>query len=94
MEHILAVYTPNNFELDGYFIRVTFKFENITSTDMINEPIKLVFDTIKANLQISREQIAEQTGMSLAAVKRSIKTLKEHGKLKGKNSNKNGTWIL
>jgi hypothetical protein len=66
MKRILAVYTPDNFELDGYFMRVTFKFENITSDDVINDVINresLVFEVIKANLKITKLQIAEETGI-------------------------------
>ncbi|MCL2291615.1 MAG: putative DNA binding domain-containing protein [Candidatus Bathyarchaeota archaeon] len=101
MGRILAVYSPDNFELDGYFLRVTFKFENITSydviTDVINDVINredLVFKVIKANLKITKLQIAKETGLPLGSLDRIIKTLKVKGKLKGKTSNKNGTWEI
>jgi predicted HTH transcriptional regulator len=97
MGRILAVYTPDNFELDGYFFRVTFKFENITSDDVTSDVINkegLVFEAIKASLKITKPQIAKETGIPLGSLDRIIKTLKNHGKLKGKTSNKNGSWEI
>ncbi|MDR1992690.1 MAG: putative DNA binding domain-containing protein [Nitrososphaerota archaeon] len=97
MGRILAVYTPDNFELDGYFMRVTFRFENIASDDVISDVINkenLVFEVIRANLKITKPQIAKETGIPLGSLDRIIKALKEQGRLKGKTANKGGTWEL
>ncbi len=53
-----------------------------------------VYNLIKQNIALSRTDLVNKTGFSMATIDRTIKSLKEKGMIKGRTSDKGGVWIL
>lgn len=72
----------------------TLKIKNDTLNDTLNltEKEKAVLKMIQANLNITANQIVQDSGFSRPTVMRAIKTLKEKNLLERLDSKKTGSW--
>jgi ATP-dependent DNA helicase RecG len=67
---------------------------NDTISDTINDRQRLILTTITRSQQITMTELAEQTKVGLAAVKRDIDALKEKDIIKRIGSRKTGYWQI
>ena len=75
-------------------------------SEPINEPINnslkvaissrqlRIISAIKRNPFMNREELAEETNLSIATLRREIGVLRQEGYLSREGSNKNGQWIV
>ena len=78
----------------------------VTQSEPINEPINnslkvavssrqmRIISAIKRNPFMNREELAEETNLSIATLRREIGILRQEGYLGREGSNKNGQWII
>ena len=89
---------------DGDIFRTTIFLQdeevNAEENEEVNEEVnpspkeKIVLDLIRRHGKITRVSLSEKTGYSKATIDRLIKSLKEKGYIKGRTSDKGGSWIL
>ena len=74
-------------------VKLTLHIQN----EPINEPLSkrqiAILAAIKMHPSLTRDELAEETGLSLATLKREITNLRENGYITRDGSNKNGQWI-
>ena len=68
------------------------KVTNDTLNDTLNEKEILIIDLIRNNKFITAQLITKETNISIAQVKRMLKSLKENGFIKRVGSDKTGYW--
>lgn len=91
------------YESTEHFFIVTLpnvNFKNEEQNDKVNDKVKLkektqdVLGLIKANPQITREQIANQLNVSESTINRAVKELKDNGFIGEKEVAKTGSWKI
>ena len=99
MSRILHAYSKDIFSISEHFIKVTLPFENEktspkTSPIHLNNTQKQIVAMIEDNGKVTQKEIAENIGVTLRAVKLSMKYLVEQGILYREGSARNGVWRL
>ena len=82
---------------DGDFLVFTFrrpKEASGDSSDSSSDSVSLVLSEIRKNPSISQSQIVDNTGLSIATVKRIVSDLRKSGAIKRKGNNRRGSWII
>ncbi len=79
-------------------VRLTLHIQNEPINEPINEPLSkrqiAILAAIKMHPSLTRDELAEETGLSLATLKREITNLRKNGYITRDGSNKNGQWII
>ena len=65
---------------------------NDTLNGTLNDTLILILDKIKNKKDITQQELADETGISLRTIKRNISLLKETGYIKRVGSRKTGHW--
>ncbi len=90
--------TPTNFTVTLKNINYGDEPINEPINELINEPINekqiKIFNAIKANPDITYDELSEGLKVSLASVKRSVSLLKKAGYIVRSGSNKSGHWEI
>lgn len=85
---MLKVTLPLAFERQEVAIRKGL----VLQKKMLTSSQKQVYDALAADGRLSLQQVAEQTGLSIAGVKKICSKLREYGLLERKGSRRDGTW--
>ncbi len=90
-----------NNELKNRYLHINNLFDkNEPINELINEPIKMnekqikIFNAIKANPDMTYDELSDVLKISLATVKRYIALLKKEGYIARRGSNKTGHWEI
>ena len=81
------------YKTDGFF-RISFKRENVSVNEPVNEPLKLVLSVLKEHPDFSKERIADEIQKSRATVTRALAELTKNGVIRRVGSDKTGHWTL
>ncbi len=86
-----------SFVEDREFLVVTFERprEEISySGKSSSNSVSMVLSEIRKNPEISQSQIVDNTGLSIATVKRIVSELRKSGAIQRKGTNRRGSWII
>ncbi len=92
--------TPNFFHVVLYYNRAIDDTTNDRINDRLNDRLNLsdsekaVFEEIKGNPFIKTDEIVENTGIPIATLSRTIKSLREKGIIDRQGSKKTGHWLV
>ncbi len=82
---------------DREFLVVTFErpSEKISHPgNSSSDSVSMVLSEIRKNPEISQSQIVDNTGLSIATVKRIVSELRKSGAIQRKGTNRRGSWII
>lgn len=74
--------------------REDFYGKNDPVNDLVNDPVKSIYELLKIRKNLTYTEIASHIGKSEATVKRYISKLKKDGFIERKGSDKSGYWII
>lgn len=83
-------------------VKLTLYIQSEPINEPINDSLKVavssrqmrIISAIKSNPFMNREELAEETNLSIATLRREIGILRQEGYLSREGSNKNGQWII
>ncbi len=79
-------------------VKLVLHIQNEPINEPINEPVttrqKMILAAIQKTPNLTRGELAEKLGISLATLKREIIVLRKEGRIERDGSNKNGHWVV
>ena len=91
----LAAYPTMSFDYeesgDGYFVSVNYREQKTVTTPKTRERL---LELIGRNSRVTREELAQQLGISINGVKQHILKLKKEGVLERIGGNRVGSWRI
>ena len=79
-------------------VKLTLHIQNEPINEPVNEPVnerqQTILSIMKQNPSITREDLANKLGISLATLKRELTSLRKEGYITRSGSDKNGQWIV
>lgn len=75
------------------------KYQDDTLNDTLNDTLDdtlemLIIDQIRKNPKVKQSELVENTGNSIATIKRTMKRMVEQGIIQREGGKRNGTWII
>ena len=95
----IAVYPTMNFDYeesgDGYFVSVNYREQKTVTTPKTTPKTReRLLELIGHNSRVTREELAQQLGISITGVKQHILKLKKEGVLERIGGNRFGSWRI
>lgn len=79
-------------------VKLTLHIQNEPTNEPVNEPVnerqQTILSIMKQSPSITREDLANKLGISLATLKRELTSLRKEGYITRSGSDKNGQWIV
>ena len=105
MSRILRSYSKNNFKISDHYIRIVFPFEQweisdvsnqdaMAKSDSLSELDQIVLECLMKDQYQTMQEIAKRTNKSIRTVARSLKKLRDCGKIVRIGTDRKGYWQI